>query len=80
MSSIENFVAFGAGPRMCLGRKFSTVEAVCFLTHVIRDWKVDIKLDKDESAHDWQTRVLQPTIEVTLKNGVWNESSSRGSL
>lgn len=50
---------FGFGPRACLGRKFAMVEAVCFLAHFFRDWKLDIILLPGESRAAWRTRVLQ---------------------
>lgn len=68
-ASIDNFVAFAAGPRLCLGRKFSTVESVCFLSNMLRDWKIDAKLVNGETPLQWRERVLQPTIGITLKNG-----------
>ncbi|KLO18993.1 cytochrome P450 [Schizopora paradoxa] len=50
---------FGFGPRACLGRKFAMVEAVCFLAHIFRDWKLDIILLPGESRAAWRARVLQ---------------------
>lgn len=66
---MENFLAFSAGPRLCLGRKFSTVESVCFLSNILRDWKFDIKLEKGETPLQWQERVMQVEVGVTLKVG-----------
>lgn len=68
-TSLDNFLSFSIGPRGCLGRKFSTVEAVCFLTHLLRDWTVDIKLQEGESARDWEKRVMQPNIGITVNVG-----------
>ena len=68
-ATLNAFPAFGLGPRGCLGRKFSTVEATCFLSHIIRDWKFDIKLNKGETPKEWQERVMQPDIAVTVKLG-----------
>ncbi|KIP01597.1 hypothetical protein PHLGIDRAFT_131188 [Phlebiopsis gigantea 11061_1 CR5-6] len=64
---MENFMAFSAGPRLCLGRKFSTVESVCFLSNVLRDWRFDAKLEEGETATLWLERVMKPDIGVTLK-------------
>lgn len=66
-SAMDNFIAFSFGPRMCLGRKFSTVEAVCFLSNLLRDWKFDVKLESGETLDQWQERVMQPELTVTVK-------------
>lgn len=68
-ASLDSFLAFGAGPRVCLGKKFSTVEATCFLSNILRDWKFDIKLENGESMREWQERVMKPDISVTLRLG-----------
>ena len=68
-TSMDNFLPFGVGPRVCLGKKFSTVEAVCFLSNIIREWHFDVKLENGETRAQWVERVLQPSIAVTLKNG-----------
>jgi hypothetical protein len=68
---MENFVAFSVGPRLCLGRKFSTVESVCFLSNSLQKWKFDVKLDKQETRAQWQESVLHLIITVTLRNGAW---------
>ena len=68
-AAIDNFVAFGGGPRMCLGRKFSTVEAVCFLSNMLRDWRFDVKLENGETPEQWRERVMQPEIAISLKIG-----------
>ena len=66
---MENFLAFSTGPRLCLGRKFSTVESVCFLSNVLRDWRFDLKLEASETPELWMERVMKPDIGVTLKIG-----------
>ncbi|KAI0080522.1 cytochrome P450 [Panus rudis PR-1116 ss-1] len=60
VSAQDNFLGFSAGPRVCLGKKFASVEAVCFLTYLLRDWKVDIKLNRGETPQQWQQRALNP--------------------
>ena len=67
--SADDLFAFGHGPRGCLGRKFSMVESVCFLTHLLRDWQFDIKLDNNETRSEWQERVMRPKLEVTMRIG-----------
>jgi cytochrome P450 len=54
------------GPRECLGRKFATVEAVSFLTLLIRDWKLEPLLQKGETIPEWKERVLDAQILITL--------------
>ncbi|CAL1706656.1 unnamed protein product [Somion occarium] len=68
-SALDNFLGFSSGPRVCLGRKFATVEAVCFLTWLLREWKVDVKLDAGETLGSWQQKYLKPTLGITLKTG-----------
>lgn len=68
-ASLDNFLAFSAGPRVCLGKKFSTVEATCFLSNILRGWKFDVKLEKGESMREWQERVMRPEVGITLRIG-----------
>ncbi|KAK7677523.1 hypothetical protein QCA50_019529 [Cerrena zonata] len=68
-AAIDSFIGFSVGPRVCLGKKFATTEAVCFLTNLLKDWKVDVKLLNGESPAEWQERMLKPTLGVTLKTG-----------
>ncbi|KAF8882453.1 cytochrome P450 [Infundibulicybe gibba] len=42
-------------PRACIGRKFATTEAVCFLTMLLRDWR-----------EQWRDRVLDARVVITL--------------
>lgn len=66
---LEHFYSFSVGPRACLGRRFATVEAVAFLSHMLRDWKFEAKLAKDETLEMWGDRVLDPTFGIMLKIG-----------
>lgn len=74
-ASLDSFFGFSAGPRVCLGKKFSTVEATCFLSNILRDWKFDVKLEGGETVREWQERVMRPEIGITLRFG---ESSELG--
>lgn len=42
------------------------VEAVSFLTLLIRDWKLEPLLRKDETVAAWKERVLDAQILITL--------------
>ncbi|KDQ07358.1 hypothetical protein BOTBODRAFT_180786 [Botryobasidium botryosum FD-172 SS1] len=65
----DTFVGFGLGPRGCIGRKFSLVEATCFLVMLLRDWKVDIDLLGGESPVQWRQRVMTEKAHATLGLG-----------
>lgn len=58
-----------AGPRACIGRKFATTEAVCFLALFLRDWRVDIVLEHGETREQWRERVLKAEMIMTLSVG-----------
>ncbi|KAJ7512690.1 cytochrome P450 [Mycena galericulata] len=62
----ELFTAFSVGPRACIGRRFATVEATCFLAYLLRDWKVEPILLDGESKAAWGARVLDARIVLTL--------------
>jgi len=49
MSVLDAFAGFSFGPRTCLGHKFAKVEAVCFLTLLLRDWRVETALEPGET-------------------------------
>ncbi|KAG6909423.1 hypothetical protein DXG01_000576 [Tephrocybe rancida] len=66
-SESEVFSAFSLGPRACIGRKFATVEAVAFLTMLLREWRVDPAFKAGETTAAWRERVLSmPTMGLTL--------------
>jgi len=54
------------GPRECIGRKFATVEAVSFLTLLIRDWKIEPLLKNGETVVQWKDRVLDASMMLAL--------------
>ncbi|KAJ7719189.1 cytochrome P450 [Mycena maculata] len=62
----ELFTAFSVGPRACIGRRFATVEATCFLALLLRDWKVQPILRNGESKEAWGARVMDAHIVLTL--------------
>ncbi|KAH7913523.1 cytochrome P450 [Hygrophoropsis aurantiaca] len=82
LTESEAFTAFSFGPRTCIGRKFATTEAVCLLSLLLRDWRVEPLLApkasstnensaKSSSAvlethEEWRARVMQATLELTM--------------
>ena len=65
-TALEGFTGFSFGPRTCLGHKFAKIEAVCFLTHLIREWRIEPELKDGETREQWRARVLEPRFVVTL--------------
>ncbi|THH28642.1 hypothetical protein EUX98_g5547 [Antrodiella citrinella] len=64
---MEHFFGFSTGPRVCVGKRFATFEAVCFITLVLRDWKVGIKLNEGETPAEWRARIMDPTLLATMR-------------
>ncbi|KAL0572355.1 hypothetical protein V5O48_009611 [Marasmius crinis-equi] len=62
----EQFTAFSFGPRACIGRKFATTEAICFLTMLLRDFEVEPLLERGETLEEWKGRVLDVDAGFTL--------------
>lgn len=63
------FVGFGHGPRACIGRKFSLVEATAFIVMLLKDWRVRVELGKGETAEQWQRRVMFGKIHALTGMG-----------
>ncbi|KAF8447273.1 cytochrome P450 [Boletus edulis BED1] len=66
-----DFTGFSFGPRSCIGRKYSTTEAVCFLANLLRDWRVEPLFlvhpnGKAESVDEWRERVFRADMMLTL--------------
>lgn len=62
----EAVSAFSVGARACIGKKFATIEAVAFLTLLLRDWKVEPLLRGGETKEVWRDRVLDGKVMFTL--------------
>jgi len=65
-SESESFSAFSIGTRACIGRKFATLEAVCFLTLLLRDFRIVPLLGGGETKEQWKKKVLDVNIALTL--------------
>jgi len=59
--------AFSLGPRTCIGRKFAVVEAVCFLTLLVRDWIIEPIMNPGETGEQWRERMMQAELMLTLE-------------
>ncbi|KZS91953.1 cytochrome P450 [Sistotremastrum niveocremeum HHB9708] len=62
----DRIFAFSTGPRTCLGMKFATTEAVCFLTHLLRDWRVELNLKDGETPAQWKEKYMKADFGITL--------------
>lgn len=62
----DEALLFSQGPRICLGKKFAQVEAVAFLTLLLRQWRVEPIFLPEETVPRWQKRVLTPSTLTTL--------------
>ncbi|TFK68804.1 cytochrome P450 [Pluteus cervinus] len=65
-SELLSTFSIASGPRACIGRKFATLESVCFLTSLLRDWKVEPVLKLGETMEEWKKRVLDAKFVITL--------------
>jgi cytochrome P450 len=68
-STLEGFVGFSFGPRTCLGHKFAKVEAVAFLTCLLKEWRVEVYLKEGETREEWRARMMDPKIQIALAVG-----------
>jgi len=63
---LEAFTAFSFGPRVCIGQHFSKTEGVAYVSMLLRDWKLDIKLRPGETRRGYEDRVMQARFKMTL--------------
>jgi cytochrome P450 len=59
-------VRFGVGTRACLGKKFSEVESVCMLVHMLRNYSVHLPLRPGESVEDARRSFSKASVRITL--------------
>ncbi|KAJ6473258.1 cytochrome P450 [Mycena sanguinolenta] len=65
----SDMTMFSLGPRACIGRKFALTEAVAFLSHLLRDYKLSVVLDPGETRSQWRARVMKGISAMTLGVG-----------
>jgi len=65
----DAFLPFSAGPRACIGRRFTETEAVAVLAMIAMRYKVSIKDEPEFAGESWEerkARVLDAKIFLTL--------------
>ncbi|KAJ7633368.1 cytochrome P450 [Mycena polygramma] len=66
----ENEISlFGTGPRVCIGKKFSHTEAMCFLSLLLREWQLDVPLLDGETRSGYEKRVMGRASRVGMAFG-----------
>lgn len=51
---------------MCIGRKFALTESVCWLTMLLREWRVEPILQPGETKEEWKRRIMDGRLVPTL--------------
>jgi len=65
----DDYLSFGLGLHACLGRTFALYEMVCFLTMLLRVWRVEPTLQSGETRQEWRKRVLEKRVSLGLTFG-----------
>jgi cytochrome P450 len=58
--------AFSSGPRVCLGKKFSTTESVAFLACFLKEWRIETPMKEGETVEQAIKRLVDPRFGFTL--------------
>ncbi|KAJ3558669.1 hypothetical protein NM688_g784 [Phlebia brevispora] len=66
-TSENDMTMFSFGPRSCIGRRFALTETTCFLARLLRDWRLDVILEKGETREQWRARAMQTKAFMTLR-------------
>ncbi|PVG00144.1 cytochrome P450 [Serendipita vermifera] len=62
----DAFIPFGVGSRACLGRKFSEVESVCMIIHLLRSYSVHLPLKHGETIEQARQAFSKASVRITL--------------
>ncbi|KIM22191.1 hypothetical protein M408DRAFT_18227 [Serendipita vermifera MAFF 305830] len=65
----DAFIPFGVGHRACLGRKFSEVESVAMLVHLLRNYSVHLAPTSPDGSVDVaaaRAKFSEATVSITL--------------
>ncbi|EKM48946.1 uncharacterized protein PHACADRAFT_214578 [Phanerochaete carnosa HHB-10118-sp] len=62
----NDLITFSFGSRSCIGRKFAIAEGVCFLSKLLRHWKVRIITKEGETREEWRRRVMRGYMDMNL--------------
>ncbi|KAF9007896.1 cytochrome P450 [Cyathus striatus] len=62
----ESFVGFGIGPRACIGRKFTILESIYFLTVLLKDYKIEPLLSSGKALDTWVREVFDAKCLIAL--------------
>lgn len=68
----ERYLAFGLGPRMCLGMRLVTLQMKLMVVHLLAEYNLKILRGSENLELDTSCWLL------TLKNGFWVEIQNRG--
>ncbi|KAF9522906.1 cytochrome P450 [Crepidotus variabilis] len=75
--SDHDLTMFGNGPRSCIGRKFSQMEAVTFISLFLRDWHVDVVMENGETRQEYENRVMSKAGQVGMSFGITEKVNLR---
>ena len=64
IESIEAFMPFGMGPRVCIGRRFALIEAMIILSEIIR--RFEIRATDGRSPRPKLTILTRPDKEIAI--------------
>ncbi|KZT56703.1 cytochrome P450, partial [Calocera cornea HHB12733] len=65
----EDYITFGHGVHMCLGRRFAMYEMVCFITMLVKTWTVRPELTTGESLIQWRKKVVDDSVRMRIVLG-----------
>ena len=63
------YLPFGGGPRICIGNRFATMEAILILATVIQRFRLELQREREV--------VPFPSITLRPKGGIWVKPIAR---